>query len=86
LTDEGDILVIIAEIPGADVNKTEIQVKGDKLYISALGPHHNYMKRVKLPNTSKGQILGWSFRNGILEVTVSKKRLKSPLMVPTAKT
>ena len=73
LADEGDILVVMAEVPGADVNKTEIQVKGDKLFISALGPQHNYMKRIKLPNTAKGQILGWSFRNGILEVSVSKK-------------
>lgn len=79
LADEGDILVVMAEIPGADVNKTEIQIKGDKLFISALGPQHNYIKRVRLPNTSKGQILGWSFRNGILEISISKKGLNPEL-------
>lgn len=79
LADEGDILVVMAEIPGADVNKTEIQIKGDKLFISALGSQHNYIKRVRLPNTSKGQILGWSFRNGILEISISKKGLNPEL-------
>jgi len=69
--DEGDRLVIIAELPGVDEKDIAVEVKGDRLVLSARSRSHRYHKAVDLPGTVKdGPSL--TYRNGILRISLEK--------------
>lgn len=69
--DEGDHLRIIAELPGVEEKDIKIDLKDNKLTLSADTASHKYHQQVTLPCVPKGK-LEKIFRNGILEVRIRK--------------
>ncbi len=69
--DEGDHLLIIAELPGVEEKDIEIGVRGDQLTLSAQAPGREYLKEVALPCPVEGEAKT-SYRNGILQVELTK--------------
>jgi HSP20 family protein len=70
--DEGDQVLVIAEIPGVDASAIELEVKEDILVLSAGEGSRKYRKEVLLPCAVQAQTLKSSYRNGILEIRLAK--------------
>jgi HSP20 family protein len=70
--DEGDNLVIIAELPGVNEKDIEIEVKGDRLVLFARSQGRQYHKDIVLPCTVKEKP-SLTYKNGILKISLEKE-------------
>jgi HSP20 family protein len=66
------------ELPG--VEKEDIKLSGteDKLTISVEAPERRYFKEVEMPTKADPKKAKTSYKNGVLEVTISKIGEKKP--------
>ncbi len=71
--DEGDKLVVVAELPGVAEGDIHLEVKDDILSLSAEAKDRKYRKEILLPSPVDATSMESSFRNGILELTLRKK-------------
>ena len=71
--EEDKHLKIIAELPGVEEKDIKVELKEDKLTISADTPYRKYYQEVALPCPVKGEPKA-SYKNGILEITLEKAR------------
>lgn len=71
--DEGDIVLVLGELPGVEESDVHLELKDDILTISAEGKDRKYSKEVMLPSTVKADTMSRSFKNGILEVKFAKE-------------
>ncbi|NQT73937.1 MAG: helix-turn-helix domain-containing protein [Chloroflexi bacterium] len=72
--DEGDHLMVIAEIPGVEEKNIHIEINGDILDLTAEARDRKYIKEVLLPFAVEAGTLQSSYRNGILEIRLMKKQ------------
>jgi HSP20 family protein len=70
--DEGDHIVVIAEMPGVEEGDVHVKVEGDILEIAASKGARQYRKEVLLPTMVSPENVVTSYRNGILEVKLAK--------------
>ncbi|OYV39929.1 MAG: hypothetical protein B7Z80_05945 [Rhodospirillales bacterium 20-64-7] len=68
---DGDVVVVIAELPGADPDRVVCRPKGSILLIEATGTRL-YRKELQLPAPVKAAGMAQSIRNGILEVRLNR--------------
>lgn len=74
LLDEGDHLVIVAELPGIAESDIEWKIAGKAVVITACAGDRKYLKKVPLPvpiNENSGTS---SYKNGILELKLWKQQ------------
>ena len=69
--EEGDIIRIVAELPGADAETVTCTLRGDQLDIRSDGAQL-YARTVALPASVDAASLAQSCRNGILEVRLRR--------------
>jgi len=75
--DEGDSILVVAEMPGAGTKDILIDVKGDVLSIStAEGSARSYAKEVLLPAPVSVASQRSTFKNGVLELRFEKAKGK----------
>ncbi|MCM2357405.1 MAG: Hsp20/alpha crystallin family protein [Geobacteraceae bacterium] len=72
--DEQDHVLVVAEMPGVAKDHIHVEVKGDTLYLKADDKERKYLKEVALPSAVDAATLKSSYKNGILEVKVLKKK------------
>jgi HSP20 family protein len=72
LFDETDKVVIIAEVPGVEEEKIKIEVKDDILELKAEDSDKKYHKEILLPSKVKKKSLCSTYKNGVLEITLTK--------------
>ena len=72
LFDEGDVMRVIAELPGVEATDITTELAGDILTITCRGKARQYQKEVLLPAKGQPDSLKTSYRNGILEITLRK--------------
>lgn len=70
--DEGDHILVVAELPGVTEGGILVEVKDDIITLSAEGRDRKYAKELLLPATVDPASVRQSFQNGILEVRLSK--------------
>jgi len=70
--DEGDRLVVIAELPGVDEKDIAVEVKGERLVLSARSQSRQYQKEIELPCTVKDSP-SLTYKNGILRISLKKE-------------
>ena len=70
--DEGENLVIIAELPGVNDKDIKIEVKGDRLVLFAMSQGRQYHKDIVLPCTVKKKP-SLTCKNGILKISLEKE-------------
>lgn len=75
--DEGDDIIIIAEMPGIDEKDVKIDVKGDILTISAETGDRKYNREVLLPAMVSESGIESTYKRGVLELRL-KKTKKNP--------
>lgn len=75
LFDEGDLIRIVADMPGADPATVRVRGTGTRLAIAAGGPARRYERIVSLPAPIlEGAGYAPTFINGILEVLLPVER------------
>ena len=75
--DEGDYLMVIAELPGVDESDIHLEIKGDILTLKAEGKDRKYSKEVLLPSEVEGGSMETQYRSGIMEIKLTKKTPQS---------
>ena len=70
--DEGNEVVVIAEIPGVEESAIQLEIRDDILLLSASNGGRKYSKEVLLPCAVLADSLKSSYRNGILEIRLTK--------------
>ncbi|HDM10052.1 MAG: Hsp20/alpha crystallin family protein [Deltaproteobacteria bacterium] len=89
--DQGERLVVIAEMPGACAEDVQIFIKGDMLYIDCekrsvteeAGPFHNRVKRsfravskrVRLPSKIDAENVTADYADGVFRIVLPKLRV-----------
>lgn len=71
--DEKDHVLVIIELPGIEEEHISTQVKGDILTVSAANGERKYYKEVILPNDVDADTVKSKYKNGVLEIRMSKK-------------
>lgn len=72
--DEGERLVVIAELPGVDAEDIHLEIKEDILELTAEARDRKYHKEILLPSPVESDTKETSYKNGILQVKLTKKR------------
>lgn len=72
--DEGDHLLLVAELPGVDVKDIHFEVKDDVLELSAARGDRKYRKEVLLSSPVRVQEATPSYRNGVFELKLPKAK------------
>ena len=74
--DEGDEVVVVAEVPGVQEEDIHLDVNGDVLALSATGPKRKYEKEILLPAAVDPAKQRRSYQNGYLELRLTKMQGK----------
>lgn len=72
--DEGDFILVVAEMPGVDESDTKYEIKGDILIISGETGDRKYYRELLLPAPVDEGKVSHSSRNGILEIKLWKTK------------
>ena len=70
--DEGDHVVLVAELPGVDASDIHFEVNDDTVSLRAARGERKYRKDVVLPSPVAAAAAAPSFRNGIFELKLPK--------------
>lgn len=70
--DEGDKVLVVAELPGVSEATIRCQAEGDVLTLAAEGKDRKYAKEVLLPSPVEAAPVRQAFQNGIFEVEFKK--------------
>jgi HSP20 family protein len=71
--DEGDIIVLVAELPGAAEEEIQLEIQDDILSLQTTG-QRKYAKEVLLPAAVEAGPLHKAYKSGILELRLKKVR------------
>jgi HSP20 family protein len=71
--DEQDHVLVIIELPGVEEEHIHTEVKGDILTLSAASGNRKYSTEVVLPKDVDASTVKSKYKNGVLEIRMSKK-------------
>jgi HSP20 family protein len=71
--DEGDYLMVIAELAGVDEENIQVEVRDDQLVLFAESASRQYRKEIGLPCAVEGKP-SFIYKNGILRITIRKEQ------------
>ncbi len=69
--DEGELILVVAEMPGVDRDDIQIEIQDDILALLTRG-ERKYAKEILLPSPVDADTMETTYRNGILEVRLRK--------------
>jgi HSP20 family protein len=72
--DEKGHILVIAELPGVSESEIKVEVAGDILNLTASDKDRKYAKEILLPSKVKPDSVKTSYKNGILEITLEKRK------------
>jgi HSP20 family protein len=70
--DEGDQLMVLAEMPGVEARDVKVAVQGREMELSADRGAWRYRKRLELPSPGDANTVKLSEKNGIVEIRCAK--------------
>lgn len=70
--DEGDVVRLVADLPGVEKGAIDLQCDGEIFTISAASERRDYDERVRLPTRVDEHSARATFNNGVLQVTFEK--------------
>ncbi|PMB76351.1 MAG: heat-shock protein Hsp20 [Fervidicoccus fontis] len=71
--ESGNLLTIVAELPGVEKDKIDVKVVDSKLIIRASNGDRKYYKEIELPKPVKPETAKAQYKNGVLEVKIELK-------------
>lgn len=76
--DEGERVVVVAELPGVGEEDIHVTVQGDILEVAAATRDRQYHREILLPAAVNPESLECSYRNGVLEIRLAKAERATP--------
>jgi HSP20 family molecular chaperone IbpA len=73
---EGDCILVIAEVPGAEEASISVELENHTLKLQAGGRYRAYRGEVGLPADIEHDGLAWTLNNGIIELRLKRKKSK----------
>jgi len=70
----GKTISVTVEIPGAKKEDIELKVTENALEINVNSPRHNYHRRIPLPYSVKEQSAKATYKNGVFDVVIKRKK------------
>ncbi len=70
--DEGNRILVVAEIPGADERSIRVEIEDHTLGLWARGKFRDYKGRVGLPAETSPASLAWTLNNGVISLTLAR--------------
>jgi HSP20 family protein len=70
--DEGDQLMVLAEMPGVEARDVKVALEGKEMELSAGRGEWRYRKRFELPSPADANTVKLSEKNGIVEIRCAK--------------
>ncbi len=74
--EEDDTIKVVAELPGVEKEDITLEATENSLTISVDTPARKYYKEVELPSPVDPESVKASYRNGVLDTTLTKKHVK----------
>jgi HSP20 family protein len=74
--EEDSTIKVVAEVPGVERDDINLECAENTLIISVDTPARKYYKEVELPSQVDPESAKASYRNGVLEVTLTKRRAR----------
>ena len=74
--EEDSTIKVVAEVPGVEKDDINLECAENTLIISVDTPSRKYYKEVELPSQVDPESAKASYRNGVLEVTLTKQRAR----------
>lgn len=71
--DEGDAMIIVAELPGVDEKDIKFEIRDDIVTLSAGTGEKQYYKEILLSSSVDEKKVSSSYRNGVFELKLWKK-------------
>ncbi len=71
--DEGDCILVVAEVPGAEEQSIRVELEDNTLRLWARGRFRDYKGRVGLPGETRPDSLAWTFNNGVINLTLARE-------------
>ena len=71
--DEGDSVLVVAELPGVEESDIHLEVRDDILNLMAEDQDRKYSKEVLLPSAVDADTMESTYKNGVLEIKLTKK-------------
>ena len=71
--DEGDMILVVAELPGVEEEEIQVRVKDDVLSLSSVGDR-KYTKEILLSSPVDPATMETTYRNGVLELRLRKQQ------------
>ena len=72
VVEEGDEIIVVAEVPGVEKDEIKVRIKGTTLTIHAENPNRPYHKVIELPSKVVKEKAKSAIRNGVLEIRLRK--------------
>jgi HSP20 family protein len=72
--DEGEKILLVAELPGVEVGEVQVEIHGDVVSLSATHGERRYRKEVLLPSAAVSAGATSSCRNGVFELRLVKAK------------
>jgi len=72
--DEEGLVLVLAELPGVEESDIHLEVKDDILNLTAEGKETKYSKEVLLPSVVDADTMESTYKNGVLEIKLRKKK------------
>lgn len=72
--DEGDSVLVVAELPSVEESDIHLEVRDDILNLTAEGKDSKYSKEVLLPSAVDANTMESTYKNGVLEIKLRKKK------------
>ncbi|NWJ48478.1 MAG: Hsp20/alpha crystallin family protein [Chloroflexi bacterium] len=70
--EDGGIIVLVAEMPGANEQTIKVEIVGDIVSLSAAGQNYRYEKECLLPAPVQSEPENRRYRNGVLEMRLKR--------------
>lgn len=71
--DEGNRILVVAEVPGADEHSIRVELEDHTLRLWARGKFRDYKGRVGLPAETSPASLAWTLNNGVISLTLARE-------------
>ena len=72
--DEGDCILVIVEVPGAEEDSIRVELENYTLKLRAGGRYRTYRGEVGLPAEVQHNSLAWTLNNGSIELRLKRMR------------
>jgi len=76
IMEEDNTVKIVAEVPGVEKEDINLELAQNSLIISVDTKTRKYYKEVELPSQVDSESVKASYRNGVMEITLTKKHVR----------